>query len=227
MIIYRTSFDEIQRSTVLIWFALDYFADFIYLMDILIHFRTGKKPGLRQCQWSIVLCQRPIFSLSGQSNYKSTSTQINERLSLQPQNISGYLEDGVLQTETVKLRQHYMNTTTFYIDLLCLLPLDALYLSLDFQSMLRICRLVKIYRFWEFLDRTERHTNYPNLFRLCSLMHYLLVAFHWNACIFYAIHKGTGFGAGNNTLFGQEYPDLAREYRRVEPAVNNFWENFQ
>ena len=107
-----------------------------------------------------------------------------------------------------------MNTTTFYIDLLCLLPLDALYLSLDFQSMLRVCRLVKIYRFWEFLDRTERHTNYPNLFRLCSLMHYLLVAFHWNACIFYAIHKGTGFGSANNTLFGQEYPDLAREFRR-------------
>ena len=47
----------------------------------------------------------------------------------------------------------------------------------------------QIYRFWEFLDRTERHTNYPNMFRLCSLVHYLLVAFHWNACIFYAIHK--------------------------------------
>ena len=43
VIIYRTSFDEIQSSTVLIWFALDYFADFIYLMDILIHFRTGKQ----------------------------------------------------------------------------------------------------------------------------------------------------------------------------------------
>ena len=126
---------------------------------------------------------------------------------------SGYLEDGVLQTDSVKLRQHYMNTTTFYVDLLCLLPLDFLYLSLHFQSMLRVCRLVKIYRFWEFLDRTERHTNYPNFFRLCSLVHYLLVAFHWNACIFYAIHKGTGFGSANNTLFGQEYPDLARDYR--------------
>ena len=130
--------------------------------------------------------------------------------------LSGYLEDGVLQTDSVKLRQHYINTTTFYIDLLCLLPLDFLYLSLDFQSMLRLCRLVKIYRFWEWLDRTERHTNYPNLFRLVSLMHYLLVAFHWNACIFYAIHKGTGFGSGNNTLFGQEYPDLASELRHRE-----------
>ena len=42
VIVYRTAFDEIQGSTVLIWFSLDYFADFIYLMDILIHFRTGK-----------------------------------------------------------------------------------------------------------------------------------------------------------------------------------------
>jgi len=41
VIIYRTAFDEIQRSTVLIWFSLDYFADFVYIMDILIHFRTG------------------------------------------------------------------------------------------------------------------------------------------------------------------------------------------
>ena len=53
-------------------------------------------------------------------------------------NFSAYLEDGVLQTDSVKLRQHYMNSTTFYIDLLCLLPLDFLYLSLEFQVSLRM-----------------------------------------------------------------------------------------
>ena len=41
VIIYRTAFDEITTSTILIWFLLDYLADFVYLMDILIHFRTG------------------------------------------------------------------------------------------------------------------------------------------------------------------------------------------
>ena len=51
---------------------------------------------------------------------------------------SAYLEDGVLQTDSVKLRQHYMNSTTFYIDLLCLLPLDFLYLSLEFQVSRRM-----------------------------------------------------------------------------------------
>ncbi len=71
----------------------------------------------------------------------------------------------MLQTDSVKLRQHYLNSTTFYVDCLCLLPLDFLYLSLGFKSILRVFRLVKIYQFWAFMDRSERHTNYPNLLR--------------------------------------------------------------
>lgn len=102
---------------------------------------------------------------------------------------TGYLEDGVLQTDTVKLRQHYMNSTTFYVDCLCLLPLDFLYLSLGFKSILRIFRLVKVYQFWAFMDRSERHTNYPNLLRFVSLVHYLLLAFHWNACLFHIVYR--------------------------------------
>ena len=82
----------------MVWFCLDYLSDFLYLADILFHFRTG------------------------------------------------YLEDGVLQTDATKLRTHYMNSTTFYIDCLCLLPLDCLYLSIGFNSILRSFRLVKIYR---------------------------------------------------------------------------------
>lgn len=100
---------------------------------------------------------------------------------------TGYLEDGVLQTDSTKLRIHYTNATVFYIDCLCLLPLDFLYLSIGFCSILRCFRLVKVYRFWAFLDRTERHTNYPNVMRTMTLMHYLLALFHWNACLFYLV----------------------------------------
>lgn len=85
-------------ETLVVWFCLDYLSDFLYLVDIVFHFRTG------------------------------------------------YLEDGVLQTDATKLRTHYMNSTTFYIDCLCLLPLDCLYLSIGFNSILRSFRLVKIYR---------------------------------------------------------------------------------
>nr|KAG5687013.1 hypothetical protein BaRGS_016483 [Batillaria attramentaria] len=105
---------------------------------------------------------------------------------------TGYLEDGVLQTDPVKLRIHYTNTTTFYIDCLCLLPLDFLYLSIGFCSILRGFRLVKVYRFWAFMDRTERHTNYPNVIRATTLMHYLIALFHWNACLYYIVARSLG-----------------------------------
>jgi hypothetical protein len=139
VIIYRFAFQEISRDNMAVWFSLDYFADFLYILDIAFHFRTG------------------------------------------------YLEDGVLQTDPVKLRIHYTNTTTFYVDCLCLLPLDFLYLSIGFRSILRGFRLVKVYRFWAFLDRTERHTNYPNVVRSTTLMHYLFALFHWNACLYYLV----------------------------------------
>jgi hypothetical protein len=102
---------------------------------------------------------------------------------------TGFLEEGVLQADALKLRQHYMNSTMFYVDCLCLLPLDFLYLSIGFFSILRAFRLVKIYRFWSFLDRTERHSNYPNLFRMGSLTHYILVTFHWNACLYHLVWR--------------------------------------
>jgi cyclic nucleotide gated channel alpha 3 len=153
-----------SANTILVWFCLDYFADFLYLVDIMFHFRTG------------------------------------------------YLEDGVLQTDSTKLRHHYMNSTTFYIDCLCLLPLDFLYLSVGFNSILRSFRLVKIYRFWAFMDRTERHTNYPNLFRSTSLIHYLLVIFHWNGCLFHIILKNDGFGSKNWVYSDSESTDYVKAY---------------
>lgn len=164
VIIYRFAFQEINGETLLVWFCLDYFSDFLYLIDILFHFRTG------------------------------------------------YLEDGVLQTDSTKLRQHYMNSTTFYIDCLCLLPLDFLYLSIGFNSILRSFRLVKIYRFWAFMDRTERHTNYPNLFRSTSLIHYLLVIFHWNGCLYHIIYKNNGFGSKNWVYNDSETADVVKQY---------------
>ncbi|XP_071452123.1 uncharacterized protein [Hetaerina americana] len=167
-VIYRFAFQEIDMDSLVVWFCLDYLSDFLYLADIVFHFRTG------------------------------------------------YLEDGVLQTDSAKLRSHYMNSTTFYIDCLCLLPLDFLYLSVGFNSILRSFRLVKIYRFWGFMDRTERHTNYPNLFRALSLIHYLLVIFHWNGCLYHIISKNNGFGSKNwvfdDHYVGHQQPDVAKQY---------------
>uniref|UniRef100_A0A6G1SB89 Cyclic nucleotide-gated cation channel alpha-3 n=1 Tax=Aceria tosichella TaxID=561515 RepID=A0A6G1SB89_9ACAR len=100
---------------------------------------------------------------------------------------TGYLEDGVLQRDPKKIRAHYHDSNLLYLDFFCVLPFDILYLSFGYQSIFRCNRLVKIYKFWSFVDRTERHTNYPNVFRTVTLVHNILVIFHWNACIFHTI----------------------------------------
>ena len=104
-----------------------------------------------------------------------------------------------------------MNSTWFYIDCLCLLPSDFLYLSMGFNSILRCFRLVKIYRFLSFLDRTERHTNYPNLFRTLTLTHYILLIFHWNASIYHLISKRGVFGGAD--MFSSYKDDLCNDVR--------------
>lgn len=86
VISYRIGFDEIRPDTKQTWFVLDYSADFIYILDLLIGFRT---------------C---------------------------------YFIDGVLQTNSVKIKQNYMNSLHFYLGCLSLLPLDVLYLSFGYIS---------------------------------------------------------------------------------------------
>lgn len=68
------------------------------------------------------------------------------------------------------------------------------------------------HRFWAFMDRTERHTNYPNLFRSTSLIHYLLVIFHWNGCLYHIIYKNNGFGSKNWVFSDSETADVVKQY---------------
>ena len=37
---YRFSFQEIDRPSMALWFALDYAADSIYLLDVIVNFNT-------------------------------------------------------------------------------------------------------------------------------------------------------------------------------------------
>lgn len=119
---------------------------------------------------------------------------------------TGYLEEGVLQTDGTKLRSHYTGSSQFYIDCFSLAPFDLLYFATGFNSLLRIGRMLKIYRYWAFLDHTERHTNFPNVVRTLTLLHRISAIFHWNACFLSVVTRmfntgETGWtrGVGNTT----------------------------
>ncbi|KAF6206479.1 hypothetical protein GE061_017712 [Apolygus lucorum] len=62
------------------------------------------------------------------------------------------------------------------------------------------------------MDRTERHTNYPNLFPIHEPHPLLLVIFHWNGCLYRIIYKNNGFGSKNWVFGDGETADVVKQY---------------
>ncbi|XP_062393378.1 cyclic nucleotide gated channel subunit alpha 2b [Sardina pilchardus] len=129
---------------------------------------------------------------------------------------TGFLEQGLLVRDLIRLRDAYIHTLQFKMDVLSMLPTDLAYISTGVHTpQLRFNRLVRFPRMFEFFDRTETRTNYPNIFRICNLVLYILIIIHWNACIYYAISKSLGFGSDQwvyPNITNPEYGSLTRSY---------------
>ncbi|XP_050301471.1 cyclic nucleotide-gated cation channel subunit A isoform X2 [Anthonomus grandis grandis] len=135
----------------------------------------------------------------------------------------GYLEQGLLVTDPEKLRAHYLQSKSWKTDLLAVLPTDITYIwwapfdclaKVPCSVIVRINRLFKLPRLWEWFERTETDTNYPNVFRICKVVLAILVLIHWNACLYFAISYAIGFGSDNwvYNLDGPKNSTLARQY---------------
>ncbi|XP_054584083.1 cyclic nucleotide-gated cation channel alpha-3 [Eptesicus fuscus] len=168
LLVCRACFDELQSEHLVLWLVLDYAADVLYGLDVLVRARTG------------------------------------------------FLEQGLMVRDTRRLWRHYTETLQFKLDVLCLVPTDLAYFKLGVNCPeLRFNRLLKFARLFEFFDRTETRTSYPNVFRIGNLVLYILVIIHWNACIYFAISKFIGFGTDSwvyPNISNPEYGRLSRKY---------------
>lgn len=114
--------------------------------------------------------------------------------------------------DPIKLRKNYMGDKMFYVDIASLLPTDLFYFlrgGLDIPYV-RFNRLLRIRRLLDFFDRTETRTSFTNMFRILQLVLYILIIIHWNACIYFAISSGIGFGSD-----GWVYPNLTGEHAKL------------
>ncbi|NXG26892.1 CNG3 protein, partial [Dromaius novaehollandiae] len=128
---------------------------------------------------------------------------------------TGYLEQGLLVREEEKLREKYKTSFQFKLDFLSIIPTDLLYFKLGLNyPELRINRLLKVARMFEFFQRTETRTNYPNIFRISNLVMYIVIIIHWNACVYYSISKAIGFGADTWVYPNTSHPEFARLTRK-------------
>ncbi|XP_037950636.1 cyclic nucleotide-gated cation channel subunit A-like [Teleopsis dalmanni] len=136
----------------------------------------------------------------------------------------GYLDQGLLVRDAYKLRRHYFSQKGWIIDFLSVFPTDLMYILwpphscnetfLPCPIIIRLNRLLRVPRMWEWFDRTETATSYPNVFRICKVVLAILVLIHWNACMYFAISYEIGFSTDNwvYNLNGTRNHTLHRQY---------------
>ncbi|XP_072296147.1 cyclic nucleotide gated channel subunit alpha 2a [Eucyclogobius newberryi] len=129
---------------------------------------------------------------------------------------TGFLEQGLLVRDLGRLRHTYLRTVRCWLDLGSVLPTDLLYLWVgpDFTPLLRFNRLLRLPRLSELFERTETRTGYPNAFRICKLVLYILVIIHWNACGYYSFSSLLGLGSDSWVYPNASDPEFAALTRK-------------
>ncbi|XP_078403644.1 cyclic nucleotide-gated channel rod photoreceptor subunit alpha-like [Cetorhinus maximus] len=128
---------------------------------------------------------------------------------------TGYLEQGLLVSDVKKLRERYLSTVQFKLDAFSLIPTDLLYFLLGMEyPEIRLNRLTRVGRMFEFFSRTETRTNYPNIFRISNLVMYIVIIIHWNACVYFSISKAIGFGTDTWVYPDVNIPEFSRLARK-------------
>ncbi|XP_005748135.1 cyclic nucleotide-gated cation channel alpha-3-like, partial [Pundamilia nyererei] len=129
---------------------------------------------------------------------------------------TGFLEQGLLVKDAKILKEKYMKTPQFKLDMLSVIPTDIVFFYIGINNPeWRFNRLFRLGRLFEFFDRTETRTNFPNIFRIANLVLYIIIIIHWNGCLYFAISKILGFGSDTWVYPGPKKPEfsqLSRQY---------------
>ncbi|XP_037115950.1 cyclic nucleotide gated channel subunit alpha 1a [Syngnathus acus] len=138
---------------------------------------------------------------------------------------TGYLEQGLMIKDEKLLRDRYVDSFQFRLDVISMLPTDVLYfyLGLDYPEI-RVNKLLRIGRMMEFFTKTETKTNYPNIFRIANLIMYILIIIHWNACFYFSFSKSIGFGSDEwvyPALDDPDEPEFGQPMRKY--AFSLYW----
>ncbi|XP_072303921.1 cyclic nucleotide-gated channel alpha-3-like [Eucyclogobius newberryi] len=109
---------------------------------------------------------------------------------------TGFLEQGLLVKDPKILKERYLKTRQFRLDVISIIPTDIVFFYLGVNNPeWRFNRLFRLSRLFEFFDRTETRTNFPNIFRIGNLVLYIIIIIHWNGCLYFAVSKVLGFGS--------------------------------
>ncbi|XP_056090255.1 cyclic nucleotide-gated cation channel beta-3 isoform X7 [Rhinichthys klamathensis goyatoka] len=106
-----------------------------------------------------------------------------------------FVRGGDIVCDKKDMRENYLQTERFKMDVISLFPLDVLYVFTGVKSLLRFPRLLKYNAFFEFNDRLEAVMSKAYIYRVIRTSAYLLYSLHCNACIFYWGSDYEGLGS--------------------------------
>ncbi|XP_054553479.1 cyclic nucleotide-gated cation channel beta-1 [Talpa occidentalis] len=106
-----------------------------------------------------------------------------------------FVRGGDIITDKKEMRQNYMKSRRFKMDVLCLLPLDFLYLKMGVNPLLRLPRCLKYLAFFEFNNRLEAILSKAYVYRVIRTTAYLLYSLHVNSCLYYWASDYQGIGS--------------------------------
>ncbi|XP_074738063.1 cyclic nucleotide-gated channel beta-1 isoform X1 [Strix uralensis] len=106
-----------------------------------------------------------------------------------------FVRGGDIITDKKAMKEHYLRSERFKMDVVCLLPLDFLYLKVGVNPLLRFPRCLKYMAFFEFNDRLEAILSKAYIYRVIRTSAYLLYSLHMNSCLYYWASDYEGLGS--------------------------------
>ncbi|XP_055337732.1 LOW QUALITY PROTEIN: cyclic nucleotide-gated cation channel beta-3-like [Paramacrobiotus metropolitanus] len=117
--------------------------------------------------------------------------------------------NGIEITQTKEIVRKYVRTQSFVFDVLSILPLDFIYLvpQVGINPLFRMLRILKIFSYWELLDRLDQLVSNPYYFRMARFLAYSMYLIHVNACIYYYYSYLYGFTSEDEFVYNNRHPD--------------------
>ncbi|XP_070824791.1 cyclic nucleotide-gated channel beta-3 [Chaetodon trifascialis] len=106
-----------------------------------------------------------------------------------------FVRGGDIVCDKKDMRENYMTTERFKMDVISLFPMEVFYYFTGVNSLLRFPRLLKYMVFFEFNDRMEAVMKKAYIYRVIRTSTYLLYSLHINACLFYWGSDYEGLGS--------------------------------
>lgn len=125
---------------------------------------------------------------------------------------TGFLEEGILVTDTKRLNMRYIRSVEFIADVVSLIPTDILYAAFGARPLLRVNRIIKGYKSFRIKSVMESQANYPTFLRVFFLMHLMFLLIHWNAAFYFMISRAEGFRTNDWVYQGNGSDSLYQQY---------------